>query len=58
MVSAGRGVWLPEIAVPSRVEAINHQQLDRLEIPNGWYHVINCGRQRKATAECPMLERV
>ena len=32
MVSAGRGVWLaPEIAVPSRVEAINYQRLDAIE---------------------------
>ena len=32
MVAAGRGIWLaPEIAVPSRVEAINYQRLDAIE---------------------------
>jgi DNA-binding transcriptional LysR family regulator len=32
MVSAGRGVWLaPEIAVPSRLDAINYHRLDAIE---------------------------
>jgi LysR family transcriptional regulator, benzoate and cis,cis-muconate-responsive activator of ben and cat genes len=32
MVAAGRGVWLaPEIAVPTRLEAVNYQRLEEIE---------------------------
>jgi DNA-binding transcriptional LysR family regulator len=52
MVAAGRGVWLaPEIAVPSRLEAINYQRLDAIERRLEVYAIWKKRAESPATAQ-------